>query len=187
MSDIEVRTDFVTSEEEQLIYELIAPMINQKNKLRQSVQYGSFHPCCDGTVHDNYVPPILQTLQQRLVDTGILDELPESISVNMYMPGAVIVPHVDNITTCGPVIPVIGLMADCPIVFRSMKNGAIDETPTGKQETHTSLRRSVFIMRGEKRYKWTHQTKPIDKLRISLAFRTRSVNSAKSCVSLERP
>lgn len=186
MSDIEVRPDFVTPEEEQLIYELIAPTIDKKNKSRQSIQYGSFHPCSDGIVHNNYMPPILKTLQQRLVDTGILDELPESVSVNIYPPRAFIIPHVDNITTCGPVIPVIGLMADCPVVFRSVKNGKIDETSTGKQETHTSLRRSVLIMKGDKRYKWTHQTKPIDEFRISLAFRTRSANSTKSCVDQGR-
>lgn len=173
MSDIEIRPDFITPDEEKLIFDLVAPLINKNNKLRQSIQYGSFHPCCDGIVKDNDIPPILQTLQHRLVEIGILDKLPESMSVNMYPPRSFIVPHVDNIASCGAVVPVIGLMADCPIIFRSMQNGAIDETQSARKETHISLRRSVLIMRGEKRYKWTHQTDPIDEFRISIAFRTR--------------
>lgn len=177
MSDIEVRPDFITPEEEMMIYDLIAPLINPKIKSRQPIQYGSFHPCSDGIVNST-IPQVLQTLQHRLVETGILDKLPESVSVNIYPPKSIIIPHVDNTTSCGAVVPVIGLLADCPITFRNMRNGAIDETSSARKETHISLRRSVFIMRGDKRYNWTHQTEPIDSLRMSIVFRTQ-INSEK--------
>ena len=173
MSDIEIRPDFVTEEEEKTIVDLVMSQFNNKNSSRQSLQFGNFHPCSDGIVNHNVMPEIFDTLRHRLIDAGILDKLPDSVSVNIYPPKSTILPHVDNKRDCGNVIPVIGLLADCPLIFRSMKNGAIDETSSALKETYTSVRRGVFIMKGEKRHEWTHQTSPIDTLRISVVFRTR--------------
>jgi alkylated DNA repair dioxygenase AlkB len=176
-NDIRIVKEFVTVDEEKQIVDFAMQFYHPKQctrvetQQRQAVRFGTFYPYAGEEHHE--IHPVLLDVQKRLVDQDVINKLPESTSINFYPPGAFISSHIDNTTTCGPVIPILGLLADCPFVFRSTCNGLVDTTSSGIQEPHTFPRRALFIMQGEKRYKWTHETWPTDKFRISIVFRTR--------------
>lgn len=129
---------------------------------RNCVQrYGSKVP------YNNYmiseiIPAYFDVLCDRLVAHNLVDLKPDSVTVNEYLTGQVIQPHVDALGG-GPVITVLSLGTSADMVFRR-KN--VEKWYTVRLEP-----RSVVQMRDELRYKWTHEILPVAAKRYSVVFR----------------
>ncbi len=102
-----------------------------------------------------------------------LIENPDQLIINEYEPGQGISAHIDKIEDFGPVVWSVSLGGNCTIVFEK----------DGKKESFYLKRRSLFIMSGDSRYKWTHEipkrksdtynNKKIERTtRTSMTFRT---------------
>lgn len=160
--DIQVFENFITEEEEKEIIEIMQKYYNTRSNLRQVVRMGSFMPYVYGTILDE-VPSVFVPIQQRLIDMKLTNVLPTSISVNMYPAKTKIAAHIDDITMCGHHIMVVGLCTESTLIFKKPR--------TNLQEIVRFPRRAIMVMQGEKRYKWTHETLPIDTFRMSVVFR----------------
>jgi hypothetical protein len=106
------------------------------------------------------IPEYLQKLSDRLVAEKLLELMPDSVSVNEYLKGQAIEPHVDD-KTSGRVITVLSLMAPATMVFaRAAQTFALELPP-----------RSIVKMCGEGRDLWTHAIPPVSAHRYSIVFR----------------
>lgn len=129
---------------------------------RNCVQrYGSCHPYNNYMISDK-IPPHFETLCVRLADLKLVKLKPDSVTVNEYLQGQVIQPHVDALGG-GPTITILSLGAPAEMVFRR-KN-------VEKCYTVQLAPRSLIQMRGELRYKWTHEILPVPARRYSVVFR----------------
>lgn len=89
--------------------------------------------------------------------------LPDSITINEYMRGQRIAPHIDS-PAFGDVA-ILSLLADVTMRFTS---------PAGETRDFLLPRRSLAVMSGELRSRWTHETLPLEAdLRYSIVFRKR--------------
>ena len=160
--------NFITQEEEKELLKLIDfSTLNQTQ--RSVIRYGHFMPCSDGT-RIPIIPDILQSLQEKINKLKIMNNYPESVSLNCYPPNTTILPHIDNYTEVGPVVVVLGLSQGTDLLFRKVDNGVQD-----KHVGHSVYfpARSLFVLQGDKRYTWTHETAPVNQFRASIVFRPR--------------
>lgn len=87
----------------------------------------------------------------------------DSVTLNEYVKGQQIAPHIDS-AAFGDV-KILSLLADVTMRFTS---------PMGKNRDFLLPRRSLAVMSGELRTKWTHETMPLEAdLRISIVYRLR--------------
>jgi len=129
---------------------------------RNCVQrYGSCHPYNNYMISDK-IPPHFEALCNRLADSKLVALKPDSVTINEYLKGQVIQPHVDALGG-GPVITILSLGAAADMVFRR-KN-------VEKCYTVALPPRSLIQMRGDLRYKWTHEILPVSSRRYSVVFR----------------
>ena len=109
-------------------------------------------------------------------------ELFQQLTVNQYLPGQGIAPHIDTESCIGPIIPVINLGSGITMAFEKRKSNDNDDIGP-RVKNHVWLpRRSLLILSGESRYCYSHGIAPrnTDKvngtliprqIRISLTFR----------------
>lgn len=94
----------------------------------------------------------------------------DSITVNEYVRGQRISPHVDSKKFDAEII-ILSLLADATMRFTS---------PAGEIRDFVLPRRSLAVMSGELRQKWTHETLPLDaELRYSIVYRKRLEDGAE--------
>jgi alkylated DNA repair dioxygenase AlkB len=114
-------------------------------------------------------------LAARLVQRGLLPEMPDQLIVNEYQPGQGIANHIDCVPCFTDTIASLSLGSSCVMNF---KNAATKESVPVLLDP-----RSVVVMNGEARYAWTHgiaarktdeyQGRTIQRRRrVSLTFRT---------------
>lgn len=90
-------------------------------------------------------------------------EIPDSFTINEYTRGQRIAPHIDS-PAFGDVV-ILSLLADATMRFTS---------PAGETRDFLLPRRSLTVMSGELRHRWTHETVPLEAdLRISIVYRKR--------------
>lgn len=156
--------DFISAEEEAALLPVI---ISPKGRIvsaaltgRNCIQrYGSRVP------YNNYlvsaeIPEHFARLCQRLVDFNLVPLLPDSVTINEYLQGQVIQPHIDAVDG-GTVITVLSCGHSADMVFRR----------DAECYTVTLPPRSLVQLRGDLRYKWTHEIKPVTATRYSVVFR----------------
>ena len=112
----------------------------------------------------------------------------QQLTVNQYLPGQGIAPHIDTESCIGPIIPVINLGSGITMLLEKRKHNNNDDndntsSTTTRIKKHVWLpRRSLLILSGESRYLYTHGIAPRvnDKvkgtliprqIRLSLTFR----------------
>jgi len=131
------------------------------------------------------IPPVISLFCKRLVSVGLFEVEPDQVIVNEYLTGQGIAKHIDK-SSFGAQVATISLCESWPMVF----NG-----PNGETISKVLECRSLAVMTGDARYKWTHQiTKRKSDLvgksrvrrvrRVSLTFRTILIadkNIADSC------
>ena len=97
--------EFIGEEEEESILSNIPPTPIRKVKFRNSTaRYGSALAYQDN-LKSKIIPPYLDQLGERLFAGGLLPEKPNSISINEYLKGNGIGPHIDN-DESGPIISI---------------------------------------------------------------------------------
>ncbi len=124
----------------------------------------------DPSMHLGRLPDWAEKLAHRLVSKGLVRELPDQVIVNEYIATQGIRPHSDS-PSFADGIATISLLESWEMVFR--------EKSTKRKVNQVLERRSVAIMNGDSRYRWTHEipnrkTAPARvkrRRRISLTFR----------------
>lgn len=108
-----------------------------------------------GIVPAKAPPPWLRSLTNHVEDAaGTL--ILNAVTINEYLPGQGIAPHVDNVRSFGPVMAILSLGGEA--VFRLGERAEI--LPSG----------SLLVISGEER-KNSHSVDPVEVRRVSLVFR----------------
>ncbi len=153
--------DFISSEEEQeLINNFNKPSAKNK-KYRNSIQrFGSSKPYNSDMV-SQIIPDYFDFIIERLIERKLVLSRPQSVTINQYLKGQSIVPHVDS-KASGKVITVLSLLNEANMIFEK-KNS----------EKHSVLlpARCLTQMKDEIRNLWKHSIEPVDNERYSVVFR----------------
>lgn len=113
-------------------------------------------------------------LSTKIYDLGYMDEVPDQMIVNEYLPGQGISAHVDCEPCFGDTIISLSLGSPCVMKFCNKQSNEKIEVLLEP--------RSIVILKEDARYKWTHEIAPRKKdtfknrefhrnTRISLTFR----------------
>ena len=95
------------------------------------------------------LPEWAQDLARRLVDEGLMQDLPDQVIVNEYRGRQGISRHIDQPRSFAEHVATISLLETWGMVFRRRD---------GKEKVEKLLeRRSVAVLTGDARYKWTHE------------------------------
>ena len=146
--------DFITEAEERDLVERIDGS-KWSEKLKRRVQhYGWRYDYgkrkIDASMYLGKLPDWAVVPAQRLVDNGLMDELPDQLIVNEYRGNQGISRHIDQPDSFAEAVATISLLETWGMVFR-----------LGKKKVEKRLeRRSVAVLTGDARYKWTHEIPP---------------------------
>lgn len=154
--------DFVTEDEEKDILSQLQQTPKQPyNSARNYVRrYGSSVPYATPAVSSAEIPKFLDDISTRLLEKGLLDERPDSITVNEYLDGQSIDWHIDS-PASGPVITVLSLGGHAAMGFKTDKETAGIKVPP----------RCLTQLRDDIRHKWAHNVAAIKARRYSIVFR----------------
>jgi alkylated DNA repair dioxygenase AlkB len=156
--------DFITASEEQHLitrFTVGAPRnAKPRDTQRQSIRrYGS-DKSYGSYMLSATIPDYLQALCERLLENNLVSVLPDSVSINEYLKGQRIAPHIDN-PASGRVITVLSVESPATMIFvRDQARFAIELPP-----------RSLVQLRDEIRADWQHAIEPVANRRYSLVFR----------------
>lgn len=158
--------NFITEEEEVSLIETL-DSLEWSNALKRRVQqYGRTYDYSNRILGKApEIPDIIKVLGENIPH---LSKKHQQVIVNEYLPGQGISAHTDHKYHFGDVIATISLGWRVPMLFKN-----------GNEEIEVLLpRRSLTILRGESRNKWTHEIKARKKdhgisreRRISITFR----------------
>lgn len=95
------------------------------------------------------LPDWLRPLGERLAPAGFIDDMPDQVIANEYMPGQGISAHVDCVPCFDDTIVSVSLLSRCEMVFRQKRSGA--------RRAIILEPRSALVMTGAARYDWTHE------------------------------
>ena len=147
------RPDFITEEEETKLMECI-DRVEWSTELRRRVQhygwrYDYTKRRIDESMRVGELPGWARELGRRLVTEGLVKDLPDQLIVNEYCGKQGITPHIDEPRSFTEHLATISLLETWGMVFRRR---------SGKEKVEKALeRRSVAILTGDARYKWTHE------------------------------
>ena len=158
--------DFVNAREELQLLEKIdntGVVRAKRGTMRESIRrYGSATPY-NSYIQSKMIPDYLLLFANRLVESKLTPKIADSVSINEYLPGQVIEPHVDS-KNSGKIITVMSLKSPATMVFSNLANsraGFSIELPV----------RSLVQLRGDIRYLWQHSILPVPGHRYSIVFR----------------
>lgn len=120
------------------------------------LRYGSSEPYADNVVSD-IIPDYLQELADRLVEEGLMYPA-EQITVNQYLEGDSIRPHIDK---GREIITVLSLLSEAEMRL----------TLPGQIRRILLQPRSLLQLTGEERYVWEHAVPRVKTERYSIVFR----------------
>jgi alkylated DNA repair dioxygenase AlkB len=158
-------TEFLSPAEEQALLahiEADLPAVHKRRhaRIRNFIRrWGSSVPYPNDVVSAT-IPPHLATLCERLVEQKLVAQLPDSVTLNQYLKGQIIGPHIDR-PDGGAVITVLSLATPATMVFTYDARIFSVELPP----------RSLVQLRDEIRYNWKHEIRPVADTRYSLVFR----------------
>lgn len=171
-------SNFLSKEEE---INLIKSINSEQwlNDLKRRVQhYGYKYDYKSRAINYNMylglLPKWATPYAEKVYSSGYIDSIPDQLIINEYIPGQGIANHVDCEPCFGETIISISLSSPCVMDFINLKT---------KQKIEVMLEpRSIVIISGEARHKWTHGiaqrktdnfngVKSDRKLRISMTFR----------------
>ena len=156
---------FISETEEQDILAGIAQTANVNRKTGSKVYRNSIQRFGDTSIFgDNAVsaelPGYFEPVIARLLAETFIADRPDAITVNEYVTGQTIHPHIDA-PKAGPVITVLSLLSPAVMVFtRDQERFEVALPP-----------RSLVQMRGVIRNDWHHEILPVAQLRYSIVFR----------------
>lgn len=152
--------DFISKEQEETILKYHKSESTKSGDKRNNIQrYGSSLPY-KGKMVSLDIPKYFQELSEKLVEQNILQEIPDSVTINEYYPGQAIKYHIDS-KTSGKIITVASLLGNATMGFQK-----------GKEEFYINFPpRAVVQISGELRNDWKHCILPVEELRYSIVFR----------------
>ncbi|CAG2219912.1 ALKBH8 [Mytilus edulis] len=165
-----VLENFVSeAEENQLISSLHWQNDNQM-KHREVLHYGyEFRYDINDVDADDPLPQSIpeecNAILQKALQTGYVKHLPDQLTVNKYVQGQGIPPHVDTPPAFEDGIMSLSLLSQIVMEFSH---------PEGQQISVLLPRRSLLIMTGESRYLWSHEKiiHPKDRIGRIVPFQT---------------
>lgn len=146
--------DFISSDEEQRLIQTIDQCVWDTDSLQRSVQhYGWKYDYKERRVDINKrlgpLPDWAEALALRLFSSNLIEQLPNQVIVNEYRKNQGISKHIDKPDIFAEGIAMLSLNESWEMVFRP---------PHSREKVAQLLdRRSVAIMKGDARYKWTHE------------------------------
>ena len=176
------RPDFITEKEEAKLLERIDRAEWSTELQRRVQQYGWYYDYKERRINESVrvpeFPDWARELGRKLVDNGLMNDLPDQLIVNEYVGNQGITPHTDHEKDFTERIATISLLETWVMNFHRTSDRR-------KLPKHLE-RRSVAILTGDARYKWKHEipqrkTEPPmggkgkrtpRSRRISLTFRT---------------
>jgi alkylated DNA repair dioxygenase AlkB len=124
----------------------------------------------DKSMYVGPLPAFAKHLADRLVEQGLVNEAPDQLIVNEYLPGQGITPHIDCEPCFSDTIVTISLGAVYLMEFTDTESCESKEVDLGLG--------SALVLRGEARYRWKHGIKQRRRdgarrrgRRVSLTFR----------------
>jgi hypothetical protein len=152
-------SEFITPDLENLVLSNLKSPTKKHEDYRNNVfRYGPKTPYGFGNL-SVIIPDYLHPIMQKIVDDGI-SPMPQSVSVNEYLEGQKLDPHIDS-QHAGPTITIVSLMSSAIMRFtKDQETFDVELTP-----------RSLIRMQDEARYKWKHEVLPLKATRYSIVFR----------------
>lgn len=155
-SGFSIIRDFISQEEEIHLLEYLYNAPRKNTKSRNNIQrFGSSLPYKSNMI-SNEIPKHFNFLLDRIMDNNILDV----ITVNQYLKGQFISPHIDS-KTSGSVITILSLLSDVNMIFTLNKQKESVEFPA----------RSLVQLKNDIRNIWQHSIEPVKSTRYSIVFR----------------
>lgn len=158
---LEIHPDFVTEKEENAIIDSLDwSKLSSDLKHRQVLHFGKKFNYGSNTISNDenqVIDPLPQSwtpMLQKSLGLGLQTRLPDQCTVNRYLPGHGIPPHVDNHECCDDTIISLSLLSDVVMNFVDL------EDPTKKVHPINLPRRSLMVMKGQARYAFTHGITP---------------------------
>lgn len=147
------KPDFITEDDETKILAWIDGA-EWSTELRRRVQhygwrYDYKQRQIDESMRLGELPEWAQELARRLVNEGLMKDLPDQVIVNEYCGRQGISRHIDQPCIFAEHVATISLIETWGMVFRHRKSKEKIEKPLA--------RRSVAVLTGDARYKWTHE------------------------------
>jgi alkylated DNA repair dioxygenase AlkB len=163
---LQLFADFLDEAEERRLLEKIdntAVARAKRGKTRESVRrYGSAVPY-NSYIQSKMIPDYLLLFAERLVEAQLTPKIADSVSINEYLTGQIIEPHVDS-KSSGKIITVMSLKSPATMLFSNLANS--------RQSFSVELPpRSLVQLRGDIRYLWQHSILPVPGHRYSVVFR----------------
>jgi alkylated DNA repair dioxygenase AlkB len=123
---------------------------------RKIQEYGYKYDYQDGffvaSTHLGTLPDWAQSIAVRLVEDGLLVNVPDQVIINEYQPGQGIVSHTDCVPCFGNTIVTLSLGSDCVMNFT--------HSQTHEEAKILLQPGSLLIFKGEARYIWQHEIIP---------------------------
>lgn len=160
--------DFISEQEEQQILAGIAQTAGRGVKPISKVYRNSIQRFGDTSIYsDNSIaadiPEYFAPVLDRLLSEQLIAAKPDAVTVNEYVTGQIIHPHIDA-PAAGPVITVLSLLSPAMMAFT-----------LGHERFEVKLpARSLVQMRDTIRNDWKHEILPVAALRYSVVFRGRA-------------
>lgn len=136
----------------------------------------------DETMRLGPLPDWATGLSRRLVGEGLVERTPDQLIVNEYQPGQGIAKHVDCVPCFGKTVLSLSLGGGCVMILAG---------PNGRRRELVLAPRSLLVLGGEARIRWSHaiparKSDVIEGVRvprarrISLTFRTVHLRAGQS-------
>jgi len=157
--------EFILPEEEHLMLAGINQTYRPSTGITSAKYRNSIHRFGAGDIYkDNLVSTIIPEYFQSVIDKLLAEKLiaaaPDAVTVNEYLTGQSIHPHIDA-PEAGPVITVLSLLSPAIMLFsRGAESFEVELPP-----------RSLVQMRGVIRNVWRHAILPVEATRYSVVFR----------------
>lgn len=144
--------DFISLEEELSLISMIDSQVWLGDLKRRVQHYGWKYDyrarSLDYNMYLGMLPLWIKALAERLVEQGMMSEEADQVIINEYRPGQGIANHVDCEPCFGDTIVSLSLGSACIMNFVEI---------TSKERRETVLKpRSVVVIQGDARYKWSH-------------------------------
>jgi alkylated DNA repair dioxygenase AlkB len=159
MKGINLVLNFISDEEEAELIHNISPTKKRKGIGRSSIQrYGT--PVYSNNVVSKTIPEWLYKYNTKLYDEGLLRTIPQHTTINLYLPGDDIKPHIDN-KESGDIITILSLLSDAEMIISNEDLVKPIFLP----------RKSLIQLALDARWNYKHSIKPVKEKRYSIVFR----------------
>lgn len=152
ITGLSYQSNFMTESEEQELITAIDAQIWLSVLQRRVQHYGYLYDyrkrTVDAEMYLGKLPDFLQPLIARLLEQGILQNVPDQAIINEYQTGQGIAPHVDCEPCFGATIISLSLGASCIMDFYHRHSDTV--------YSQVLEARSLLVLNREARYEWKH-------------------------------